>query len=59
MRVCFFIPRLSSGGAERQCIAFLSSLQHTLGVEAHLIFLGLPRLGTGPMARGKSPRLGA
>jgi glycosyltransferase involved in cell wall biosynthesis len=39
MRVCFFIPYLGGGGAERQCIALLNMLQHTPGIEAHLILL--------------------
>ena len=40
MRVCFFIPSLDGGGAQRQCIALVNALQHTPGVEVHLILLG-------------------
>jgi glycosyltransferase involved in cell wall biosynthesis len=40
MRVCFFIPSLCCGGAQRQLIALLNVLQHTPGFEAHLILLG-------------------
>lgn len=40
MRVCFFIPDLSGGGAQRQCIALLNELQSYPEVEAHLILLG-------------------
>jgi glycosyltransferase involved in cell wall biosynthesis len=40
MRVCFFIPSLDDGGAQRQCIALVNALQHTPGVEVHLILLG-------------------
>jgi glycosyltransferase involved in cell wall biosynthesis len=39
MRVCFFIPYLAGGGAERQCIALLNALQHIPEVEVHLILL--------------------
>jgi glycosyltransferase involved in cell wall biosynthesis len=40
MKVCFFIPSLDGGGAQRQCIALINMLQHTSGVEVHLILLG-------------------
>jgi glycosyltransferase involved in cell wall biosynthesis len=40
MRACFFIPSLDGGGAQRQCIALVNALQHTSGVEVHLILLG-------------------
>lgn len=40
MRVCFFIPSLSDGGAQRQCIALINALQHIPTVEVHLILLG-------------------
>lgn len=40
MRVCFFIPSLDGGGAQRQCIALVNTLQHIPGVEVHLILLG-------------------
>lgn len=40
MRVCFFIPSLDDGGAQRQCIATVNALQHTPGIEVHLILLG-------------------
>jgi glycosyltransferase involved in cell wall biosynthesis len=39
VRVCFFIPGLDGGGAQRQCIALVNALQHTPGVEVHLILL--------------------
>ena len=39
MRVCFFIPSLGDGGAQRQCIALLNELQHVQGIELHLIVL--------------------
>lgn len=41
MRICFFIPSLGDGGAQRQCIALLNELQHLSDVEPHLILLGL------------------
>lgn len=40
MKVCFFIPSLDGGGAQRQCIALVNTLQHTSEVEVHLILLG-------------------
>ena len=40
LRVCFFIPNLDGGGAERQCIALVNALQHTTGIELHLMLLG-------------------
>lgn len=40
MRVCFFIPSLGDGGAQRQCIALLNVLQHEPSVDVHLILLG-------------------
>ncbi|WP_029116487.1 glycosyltransferase [Mycobacterium sp. URHB0044] len=40
MRVCFFIPSLDGGGAQRQCIAMVNALQHMSDVEIHLILLG-------------------
>lgn len=40
MRVCFFIPSLGDGGAQRQCIALLNLLQHIPAVDVHLILLG-------------------
>jgi len=39
MRVCFFIPRLWNGGAEKQCASIINELQQFPGVEAHLILL--------------------
>lgn len=40
MKVCFFIPSLGDGGAQRQCIALLNQLQVHDDVELHLILLG-------------------
>jgi glycosyltransferase involved in cell wall biosynthesis len=40
MRVCFLIPSLDGGGAQRQCVALVNALQHTHAVEVHLILLG-------------------
>lgn len=40
MRVCFFIPSLDDGGAQRQCIALVNELQHHPALEMHLILLG-------------------
>jgi glycosyltransferase involved in cell wall biosynthesis len=40
MKVCFFIPSLDGGGAQRQCIALVNTLQHTSEVEVHLVLLG-------------------
>lgn len=40
MKVCFFIPSLGDGGAQRQCIALLNQLQLREDVELHLILLG-------------------
>lgn len=39
MRVCFFIPNLGDGGAQRQCIALVNALQRSPDVEVHLILL--------------------
>lgn len=39
MKVCFFIPSLGDGGAQRQCIALLNELQHDSDVELHLLLL--------------------
>ena len=39
MRVCFFIPKLQGGGAERQCAALLNELQKHPDVEMHLMLL--------------------
>ncbi len=40
MKVCFFIPSLGDGGAQRQCIALLNQLQLQHNVDLHLILLG-------------------
>lgn len=40
MKVCFFIPSLDGGGGQRQCVAMVNALQHTPGMEVHLILLG-------------------
>lgn len=40
MRICFFIPSLGDGGAQRQCIALLNAMQRVSDVELHLILLG-------------------
>lgn len=40
MRVCFFIPSLGDGGAQRQCIALLNVLQQDPTIDLHLILLG-------------------
>jgi glycosyltransferase involved in cell wall biosynthesis len=40
MRVCFFIPRLKGGGAERQCAALLGELQKNPSIDIHLVVLG-------------------
>lgn len=39
MKICFFIPSLGDGGAQRQCIALLNALQHNHALELHLILL--------------------
>lgn len=39
LRVCFFIPSLGDGGAQRQCVALLNALQHRAGLDLHLILL--------------------
>lgn len=39
LRICFFIQNLDGGGAERQFIALVNALQHTPGIELHLILL--------------------
>jgi glycosyltransferase involved in cell wall biosynthesis len=40
MRICFFIPSLDDGGAQRQCIALINALQRNPDLEMHLILLG-------------------
>jgi len=40
MKVCFFIPSLGDGGAQRQCIALLNVLQRQPDLEIHLVLLG-------------------
>lgn len=40
MRVCFFIPDLGDGGAQRQCIALLNAMQREPEVDLHLVLLG-------------------
>lgn len=40
MKVCFFIPSLGDGGAQRQCIALLNTLQKNRSIDLHLILLG-------------------
>lgn len=40
MKVCFFVPSLGDGGAQRQCVALLNQLQHRSDIEVHLILLG-------------------
>lgn len=40
MKICFLIPSLGDGGAQRQCIALLNTLQVDAEVELHLILLG-------------------
>lgn len=40
MRVCFLIPSLGDGGAQRQCIALVHALQALPDIEVHLLLLG-------------------
>lgn len=37
MKVCFVIPSLGDGGAQRQCIALLNELQYVPDVQSHLV----------------------
>lgn len=43
MRVCFFLPSLGDGGAQRQCVALLNLLQLESNIDLHLILLGRGR----------------
>lgn len=40
MKICFFVPSLGDGGAQRQCVGLLNQLQHQLDIDVHLILLG-------------------
>lgn len=36
--ICFFIPGFKGGGAEKQCILLLNSLQHETDLQLHLVY---------------------
>ena len=39
MKICFFVPSLGDGGAQRQCVALLNRLAHRPDIDVHLILL--------------------